>query len=658
MSQDKLIDCFFITPYGSRDIGGGVVVDFDHVFENIVKKGVNLVKHHGINLYRSKDKKQSGGITEDFIESILNAEIAIVDVSSGTEHGNANVFYELGLRHAFRKRISVIIAGVETQGHLPFDIKDMRVIFYDRKTEADQLRAAHEIAAYIQSALDDVTGHIDSPVYKHFPDYRAGVAPKKCNRVWKIEYQVKGCADKRVGVQTGDLREIQNIDVWVNSENNALEMGRFCDDSVSGLIRYYGAVLDARQWVKKDLIQGYLRKQLGGDRTVSPKAVIVTEPGGLQRLGVKKLLHVAVFLGEPGRGHRPVDELETCITNALERLQALNSRRPGRGGRAKAGAEPSALTSVLFPIFGIRTAGLDPDKVIYRLVTAACNYLKNHPDSVVNRIYFQACSEEEERLSNHMMKIHRELEVLQIRPGSKGATANSSAVSTADLVKRLGDLNKAAKELRAKDLNGAICLLQTGMTEGMDAFDAGNHDVALAEQIADCFGMLGGNLLRSGNVSEAMAAYRAGRDIEMSVDGVMMTYNTVNLLVTGLLETGWDSLRGSEMDIAKVIARLRAKIEGESQDNIWIWADLGMCEFLRQDFRAAETAYTHAAQLADDGSRSSMLGKILEIRARFPDHDAGFAAFYKSIQHVLQPRQSGGRTAVSPGAGQSVVQQA
>jgi len=65
------------------------------------------------------------------------------------------------------------------------------------------------------------------------------------------------------------------------------------------------------------------------------------------------------------------------------------------------------------------------------------------------------------------------------------------------------------------------------MVEGLDALQAGVTDSKLAHELADCCGMLGGNLNRQGDISQALAVYEQGRNIEMDVPGVTMTYNTV-----------------------------------------------------------------------------------------------------------------------------------
>lgn len=618
MAGDKK-QCYVIMPYGKKYVGRLRFIDFESVYRNIIESSKNFIKEHEIEFSRSKDEKKTGGITEEFINSILDAEICIIDVSNG----NANVFYELGLRHAFRKRISVIIAHASSR--LPFDIKDMRVIFYDHRSREGILEAAKEIAAYIETALNN--RDVDSPVYKMVSNYKVTVESRPCPTRLTYVYQIRGVPDKFIGVMAGDMREVRDVDVWVNSENTDMEMARMCDSSVSGLIRFFGSTRGIDGRIRQDLIQEFLWEQIERGRGVVPATVIATDPGELESCGVRKLLHVAAYQGTPGKGYEPVDDLDGCVTQSLQKVQELNKRDP----------KNSVLRSVLFPIFGTGQRNPNRDQVLFELVTAACRYLKHHQDSI-KRIYFQAYTEEDLRLCRNVLSAHSELEDLsEVSPdvlfGS--LTPDPTGTTTSNVLTSLKELKSEAKELRSKgDLVAAIEKLQKGTEEGRKALAEEGANVELAEEVADCVGMLGGNLSREGRMSEAKAAYLLGRDIEMNVPGVTLTYNTVNLMVTQLLDDGWETLRYAGPDILKVIQRLQTRMKRGGRD-LWTLADLGMCQFLHEDFVAAEEAYRQAANLAENGECASMLGKIQEIEERWPENGDLRKQFYEDIRAVL-----------------------
>lgn len=57
-------------------------------------------------------------------------------------------------------------------------------------------------------------------------------------------YDVSAENRERIGIVIGDLRNVDFVDIWVNSENVDMQMSRFHERSVSGLIRYEGAQRD------------------------------------------------------------------------------------------------------------------------------------------------------------------------------------------------------------------------------------------------------------------------------------------------------------------------------------------------------------------------------------------------------------------------------
>ena len=66
----------------------------------------------------------AGQIQQDMFQLILQADVVICDV---TVH-NPNVFYELGVRHALRKKHTVLIKGRPTADATPFDIAGVRYL--------------------------------------------------------------------------------------------------------------------------------------------------------------------------------------------------------------------------------------------------------------------------------------------------------------------------------------------------------------------------------------------------------------------------------------------------------------------------------------------------------------------------------------------------
>ncbi|BDA70764.1 hypothetical protein CAL7716_049300 [Calothrix sp. PCC 7716] len=107
-----------------------------------------------------KDSREYPGanITKEFFQQLYRADLVIAEISSVSP----NVYYELGVRMALRKFATILIAleGIE----LPFDLKNIRVIFYQAGKLKDKW---HELHSLMEARLN---GEIDSPIYDALPD--------------------------------------------------------------------------------------------------------------------------------------------------------------------------------------------------------------------------------------------------------------------------------------------------------------------------------------------------------------------------------------------------------------------------------------------------------------------------------------------------------
>ena len=112
--------CFVIMPYGQKEDADGQVIDFDEIYQYIIKEAVD--KLPGLACQRCDDIDAPGWIHERMLRHIYEDPIAIVDTSTL----NANVFYELGVRHALRRSTTVLIHRAGTTW--PFNIAGLNSI--------------------------------------------------------------------------------------------------------------------------------------------------------------------------------------------------------------------------------------------------------------------------------------------------------------------------------------------------------------------------------------------------------------------------------------------------------------------------------------------------------------------------------------------------
>jgi hypothetical protein len=156
--------CFVLMPFGKKPVGSGAIVDFDAVYHDVIAPAI---ADAGLAPLRADQELTGGIIHKPMFERLILCEFAVADLTAA----NANVFYELGVRHAVRPA-STLLLFAEGTGQLPFDVALLRALPYrigaDGRPADAGARAA--IAARLTEARDAPT---DSPIYElvdGFPD--------------------------------------------------------------------------------------------------------------------------------------------------------------------------------------------------------------------------------------------------------------------------------------------------------------------------------------------------------------------------------------------------------------------------------------------------------------------------------------------------------
>jgi hypothetical protein len=148
-------------PFGEKPDLDGKFISFDTVYKYIIKAVVE--DRLGLKCIRSDEVMKPGWVHSDMLKHIFLDDVVIVDITTL----NANVFYELGVRHALRSSITILIRKKGTK--LPFNIRGLRVIDYDLDIESAN-RAQDDIERFIRSGLEEQS--TDSIVYNVFPNLK------------------------------------------------------------------------------------------------------------------------------------------------------------------------------------------------------------------------------------------------------------------------------------------------------------------------------------------------------------------------------------------------------------------------------------------------------------------------------------------------------
>ncbi len=134
-------ECFVIAPIG--DDRSSTRERTDQVFEYIIGPAA---QDCGYDVKIAHRMSTSGMISTDIVSSIVEAPLVIADLTEG----NANVFYELSLRHVIGKPVVQI---VQESHPVPFDVHNVRTIKYALGVK-EAVEAKTELVRVIE-ALDE-----------------------------------------------------------------------------------------------------------------------------------------------------------------------------------------------------------------------------------------------------------------------------------------------------------------------------------------------------------------------------------------------------------------------------------------------------------------------------------------------------------------------
>jgi hypothetical protein len=149
---------FVIRPFRTQKDSSGTEIDFERVHNELIAPALEAV---GLAGGTTGEIVDAGNIREDMFALIFEADLVICDITLL----NANVFYELGIRHALRKKSTVMIKGKTKEKNTPFDILTDRYLSYDiGNPGATKDKLIETIKASLKSERET-----DSPIFQMLP---------------------------------------------------------------------------------------------------------------------------------------------------------------------------------------------------------------------------------------------------------------------------------------------------------------------------------------------------------------------------------------------------------------------------------------------------------------------------------------------------------
>ncbi len=167
--------CFVLMPFGKKkDPTGLPDIDFNRIYRNAIEPAI---KGAGMVPVRADEEKTGGIIHKPMFERLLLCEYAVADLTTA----NANVFYELGIRHTARPCTTQPIFAQHQP--IPFDVNFLRALPYElgkdnafgpRQAAALRRALTGRLSALRKIAVDRAP--VDSPVFQLIENWKPDLA--------------------------------------------------------------------------------------------------------------------------------------------------------------------------------------------------------------------------------------------------------------------------------------------------------------------------------------------------------------------------------------------------------------------------------------------------------------------------------------------------
>jgi len=131
--------CFVIAPIGEP--GSETRLRSNDLLENVI---IPVTEELGYSARRADQMTEPGLITRQVVKAIMESHLVLADLSDR----NANVFYELSLRHAVGKPVVHLI---QESDDIPFDVQDFRTVRYNIHKWASLDLTKNELREHIRA---------------------------------------------------------------------------------------------------------------------------------------------------------------------------------------------------------------------------------------------------------------------------------------------------------------------------------------------------------------------------------------------------------------------------------------------------------------------------------------------------------------------------
>lgn len=221
--------CFVIMGFGEKtdyQASPPRVLDLDRTYKNIIEP---VVVEAGLKCIRADKIIHSTVIDKPMYENLHSADLVIADLTTS----NANAIYELGVRHALKPHMTIVMA--EKGFAFPFDLNHLSILKYEHLGKEIGFDEVMRVRAALKAKVVDLIdkAETDSPVFMFLPgilgstNKNAAPAPEAPAKdpkslgdlqalLWSTKASVKKPADWQSVIEVLErLRKLQPTDPYL-----------------------------------------------------------------------------------------------------------------------------------------------------------------------------------------------------------------------------------------------------------------------------------------------------------------------------------------------------------------------------------------------------------------------------------------------------------
>lgn len=201
--------CFVLMPFGRKSDENGQVVEFDLIYEKIIAPSI---LDADLEPVRADEEIIGGIIHKPMFERLMMCDYAIADLTTA----NANVFYELGIRHGVRPYSTILIAGSGMR--LPFDVAPLRAILYEVDDHGNPVNPEKYRKILCERLVSCREPIEDSPLYQLVTDFPRPDIPRLKTDTFRdvVEYS-KATKLRLSEARSKDTDAISRIEQEINT---------------------------------------------------------------------------------------------------------------------------------------------------------------------------------------------------------------------------------------------------------------------------------------------------------------------------------------------------------------------------------------------------------------------------------------------------------